>query len=690
MCRMDVIVHDDHRDDVINCLHSLGVSQIQFLGEGSIKDYGIERNTPSNRAAKIANYFIRVNRMIASLQHFDKKKIPFIEGMMGIEKIERADTKDMDYGKIIESSENLLARFEQRVTDLTEDVERLSSSGSALYKNLSECNLCLAGINVSHLGTGKYLYTAAGIIETDDESAAAVFEKEIRQVAGSDMIFNFSFISESGVKGAEKFIKFVLSTPVKFKDEINAVFVKNGVRVLSIEGEGMVEEIIRDIKKKLDEIADNKERINSELIKIYEKFYNDLLVHRELLDIERIRSESFIYGGRTKTTSFLRFWIPTCEVESTGEKIKNITRECHINVEKNLDNIKDKSEIPIILNNQGYVKKLEFITKMYGLPRYGNLDPTIFVVPFLILFIGMMVADVVTGIILAGIGYLFYKKYGQYSEAIKNLMTLVILCGLMAIIVGVSTGEYFGNLLHHYILGDMLHGHSMPGQIFDPKGPDLYLFLQFAILLGLFHLILGTLLGFYNELRQGKLKEGLTEYFGWSLFGAGLAVIFLSTKIDLLFISIDNPLSAAFNFGSTEVGRVFPTIFGEFGALGVLLIATGLILSFLKKKFMILIEFIDFFAFTLSYARITALLIAAGAVAAAFNELSALAWGAPIIGPLLGAVIFIIAHAVAMFLAILDGFVQSLRLVYVEHFSRYYEGGGREFVPFAPGRRYTK
>jgi len=30
----------------------------------------------------------------------------------------------------------------------------------------------------------------------------------------------------------------------------------------------------------------------------------------------------------------------------------------------------------------------------------------------------------------------------------------------------------------------------------------------------------------------------------------------------------------------------------------------------------------------------------------------------------------------------LSSFIQSLRLHYVEHFSRYYEGDGREFEPF--------
>jgi len=52
--------------------------------------------------------------------------------------------------------------------------------------------------------------------------------------------------------------------------------------------------------------------------------------------------------------------------------------------------------------------------------------------------------------------------------------------------------------------------------------------------------------------------------------------------------------------------------------------------------------------------------------------------------------IFIVTQAIGMILAILDGFVQSLRLVYVEHFSRYYEGGGKEFKPFKAKRKYTQ
>ena len=72
-------------------------------------------------------------------------------------------------------------------------------------------------------------------------------------------------------------------------------------------------------------------------------------------------------------------------------------------------------DAPIILNNPKAFKPFEFLISMYGLPKYGHLDPTIFVIPVLIFFIGMMVADAVTGVLLVGLGLFLRKKYGKFG-----------------------------------------------------------------------------------------------------------------------------------------------------------------------------------------------------------------------------------------------------------------------------------
>jgi len=662
MHRMDVILLNKYKDNLITELHKAGVTQINFIDDKLLKEHDVSRNRPLERATTVSKNIIRTNRILGSLKQFDLTKVSFLEGMLGIEKINKVNVGGMTFEKIIDESNILLSGIEPDVSKIDGELEALTSGESEISKNIEECKLCPKDVNAEDLGEEDFLYTIAGVTSGDAPKIENELKENFRQ-------YLFESYALEAKKGDEKQNSILIAVMKSKKQELDDLLNRYSVRILKIEGSGNIGELLKELTSQLTEIKAKKEELKKQLNKIYNKYYQKLLVSKEMLDIEKDRCDAFVAGAATENASMLRFWVPENESKRIHDLLVTETQNfCEISVKKDL------KDAPVILNNHKFIKPFEFLTEMYGRPKYGNLDPTIFVVPFIILFIGMMIADVVTGIILVTFGIYMYKKYGPYSRGVKNLMTLIILCGGMAMIVGISTGEYFGNLLHHYLLPSV----HLPGKIFDPQGEHLYLFLQFAIILGLCHLILGTLLGFYNELRHGKMKDGILEYFSWSLFGFGLGIIFLSK----------NTLSDAFMFGSTTVSAI-PQVFGGFIMLGVVLIVVGLVLAFMKHKLMILIEFIDFFAFTLSYARITALLIAAGAVAAAFNMLAAMAWSAGPIGPILGVIVFAIAHSVAMFLAILDGFVQSLRLVYVEHFSRYYQGGGSEFKAFKAARKYT-
>ncbi len=675
MHKVDALLLNESKDKVISALHKAGVTEIDFLEDEFLAKNKVTRDVPLEKVGAVAKNIIGINRVLGSLKQFDTAKGSFLEEMLCVDMVDKTDVSSKDYNEILKDSNSILSEIASDVAEIDANIEKLNSEESEIIKNIEECKTCPKDLKIEDLGCGEFLYSITGVVQS---GAVSQIENELNKNF-KPCFFKSADIAGETKKPDEMISNVVIAVAIEQKTALDDLLNKTGVKTLSIKGSGTINDALKKLTGRLNELKAEKVSLNERLHKIYKKYYKRILISKELLEIEKERCEAFVSGAATKKTGMIRFWVP----ENESKKIQDIIQKesenfCEISVKTDV-----KTDAPVILNNSKFVKPFEFLTRMYGLPKYGNIDPTIFVIPFIVLFIGMMVADAVTGLILVILGVYLTKKYGKYSVGVKNLMTLIILCGFMAIIVGVTTGEYFGNLLHDY-----LHI-TMPFQMFHPQTTDLYLFLQFSILLGLFHLILGTLLGFYNDLRHGKVMDGITEYFGWSLFGFGLGVIFLSTKI----FSIENPLSAAFKFGNLAVveagGRVIPAVFGELGGLGVILIIIGLILAFIKHKFMILIEFIDFFAFTLSYARITALLIAAGAVASAFNQLASLAGGAPVIGSILAVVVFVIAHLIAMFLAILDGFVQSLRLVYVEHFSRYYKGGGREFKAFKAKRRYT-
>ena len=84
----------------------------------------------------------------------------------------------------------------------------------------------------------------------------------------------------------------------------------------------------------------------------------------------------------------------------------------------------------------------------------------------------------------------------------------------------------------------------------------------------------------------------------------------------------------------------------------------------------------------LSYSRLLALGLTTGVMAQVFNMLSTLL-GTSVFGIVYMVVIFLVGHAITIGLNALGSYVHTMRLQYVEMFSKFYEGGGVQFKPFS-------
>ena len=91
----------------------------------------------------------------------------------------------------------------------------------------------------------------------------------------------------------------------------------------------------------------------------------------------------------------------------------------------------------------------------------------------------------------------------------------------------------------------------------------------------------------------------------------------------------------------------------------------------------------------LSYSRLMALGIATGVIANVVNILGSMA-GNGISGFIIFIIISILGHAMNFGINILGAYVHTNRLQYVEFFSKFYEGGGKKFIPFGMHTKYIK
>ena len=100
-----------------------------------------------------------------------------------------------------------------------------------------------------------------------------------------------------------------------------------------------------------------------------------------------------------------------------------------------------EDDVPIKIKNDGYTSLFEPILRMYSLPNYHDIDPSLFFAPFFMLFFGLCLGDGGYGllVLLGGI-YLALKG----SDEVKSYGRLGIWLGLATTVCGLLTGTFFG------------------------------------------------------------------------------------------------------------------------------------------------------------------------------------------------------------------------------------------------------
>ncbi|MFP6597611.1 MAG: V-type ATP synthase subunit I, partial [Candidatus Hydrogenedentota bacterium] len=178
--------------------------------------------------------------------------------------------------------------------------------------------------------------------------------------------------------------------------------------------------------------------------------------------------------------------------------------------------------------------------------------------------------------------------------------------------------------------------------------------LIWAIYIGIFHVLLGLVLGIKESFRHGHKMHGL-EKLGMFL---GL--------IALLIQSFANFDVAPFNSSI-------------FTVLSVIFFAVGVVLIFYTMKFMGFIGLIEIMSLggnIISYARLMALGVASYVIADIANTLPGM------MGYWIGIPMAIVVHTGNIALGIASPTIHSLRLNFVEFLPKFYSPEGKGFTPF--------
>lgn len=338
---------------------------------------------------------------------------------------------------------------------------------------------------------------------------------------------------------------------------------------------------------------------------------------------------------------------------------KNVPALCEFLDEKKyfyqVDDPCAEDDIPIQLSNNKFFRLFEPLTKLYMLPKYGELDLTMFFAPFFMLFFGLCLGDMGYGALIMVALPIFTKLFQLINPEFKS--SLVFLFGLSTVLAGTLTGTAFGFSLYDI---DLPFFQKMKDLLYQDNQAMFYL----SLIIGCVQILFGMILKAVNLTIQLGFKYAVST-IGWILLLVGLAVAVLTNSLGSVWFIVVMVLAAAMALLYNSPGKnIFLNI--GLGLWDAYNMVTGLLGD------------------VLSYVRLFALGLSGGILASVFNSLAVgMSPDIPVLGFIVTALIFVIGHALNIFMNVLGSMVHPMRLTFVEFFKNSgYEGGGMAYKPF--------
>ncbi len=404
----------------------------------------------------------------------------------------------------------------------------------------------------------------------------------------------------------------------------------------SITGLTFIEKI-RYLKRKITELNEAILAINNELerfsrrwVPIYERILEWI---DERLSLIKVTAQVF----ETRICFFIYGWIPKDNLEQLVNEFNRRFGHSVTVTEKEIFE-EDLERIPVILRNPPYFRPFELFMRLLPPPKYTSLDPTPFIAIFFPVFFGMILGDCGYGLILLILSSLLMQKFRKKRD-ILDASKILFICSLYSIFFGILYGEFFGEL------GETLLGMK---PLCIERRTSVIPMLYFVLTVGTVHIIMGLFLGFLSSLKKKAGKEATVRLINILIIISSLLII-----------------AGLFDF--------FPHILTK--PLIVLILILSPILLF-TGGLLAPLELIKSIGNIISYARIMAIGLTSVLLAFVANRIAGMT------GDIItGLVAALILHLVNTVIGVFSPAIHSLRLHYVEFFSKFLETGGRRFEP---------
>ncbi|MEE1286942.1 MAG: V-type ATP synthase subunit I [Ruminobacter sp.] len=666
MRKIRIVTLDKYVAPTVDALHESGLIQVSDISESIQQDPELAELVAPAKATpytgKLSSLLMKTNGISELLGNslseghgLKDTLMSFISPDMPVQK----EVEKLDTPAFIEKAEDTLAQVESKTSVIEGKLAALDTETSELQSNKSLANrLSNFDMDLALLKDSKYTSTTVGRI---DAGSTSEIKNELSKLTDELDIFTVPMDDKAGEI-------IVVVTLKELGDEVYSTLRKFDFEKIEIgDVEGTPQQIISNADSRLLTIESERAAVKSELRAVAEQWDDDILALKEQLENEKDKNEILSSFVQTKDAYVFEGWVPEKDTEKVEQLVEK-SSDGHCAFETIEVEGTDDENVPILQQNGWYSRPFEYLVDMYSPVRYNAIDPTIFVAITFPFFFGFCLTDAVYGLIVSLIGVVLLLGLGKIKESMHSFGWILIWSGLWSVILGLITNGFLGDFPERML------GFKLPtviAAVESFKNPQNILLIAIAI--GLIYTNIGFLIGAINNLRYGNKKDAIGSQICWFVLEAG--IIFLALGV------LNGPI----------MGIALPSL-GIVGiAIGaVLIIATIGMLVWANGAYGVM-DIFGFMGDVLSYARLLALCLATGGIAMTVNILTNLVGDMiPVIGIVLGVIIFIGGHIANFAFQVLGAFINSLRLNYVEFFSQFFMEGKGKFDAFKAKRTFTK
>ena len=641
--KVTVVTLTDYEDELIRELGRLGVVDLRQLSEEEF--VGLERAKP----AEVRKYRELLSRVEALCSKLSIGEVPGVsERLLPLEEIEKT-----------------VSECERKLGEIESEAEKLRSQLSELEEVKRGLELLAKmGVEPGVLGEFQYSFAIAGLVPVE---RIPWLESLLKRVPGCEY-------EVAPVSDEESLV--VVKALLEIKDSLMRILKLAEFREIKLppdipgkqeEARAWLEERIGELKRKLEAVESERERLKSRLAE-------ELASLRKTLRVLAAVAEAKAKTLRSRLMTVLQGWVPTDKTEVLDRFFEEFRQRTSGRLLVFYEDPMPGEKPPTVLRNPRLFKAYESLVRQYGVPEATEADPTLITGILWTIMFGFMFPDLGQGLVILALGILFSKVLKR-SEIlglpIRGLGRLMIGAGISAAVFGALTGDFF---LTEHVIHPLWPGLT-PGWVEKPY--FIIWLLKVAVYFGIAQIVLGLLISVYNNVRRGHLLEAILGERGL----AGLMIFLSMVFIAFEFIGL-NVIPGVLEFPQLGLDMFYTWPY----CIPVITLVAGILMLLAKSVIekedpgltfgMIFEVLISSMTNMLSFARLAGFNLAHVALALVIAKLME---ANPVLGIGMG-LIFMNVFALTLELVIV--MIQALRLVYYEFMSKFYSGTGIAFRPF--------